>query len=419
MSSTRQRPVSRRSAINLLYILALGSGFMRSLSVTFDIVAVNTIIPNAFAFGFMSQWVSFFVTLMVLIFLSFPKTFGEKQRTLGYSLDPDFGHLSILPKEPMIYLAISGFFAGISTFSYYSLTGLADTSTVLPYGQLVILYLLLGDLLSEKDTPTVVEIHSIISITLGVLLVGVTPGGFDILTLLLVLGPLNISSAFLTYYQRKVKRFELAPGLKVDSLNMRIWTLLFLNLTFSGLIFPFLGPTDWQAMIDAFWSSLLLMIGSSISAFFALVLYARALGRGSMSIVNSLSSISVVLGIPITLIGNLAFPGAFGDLSSDSFLWIVKVFGMILVMIGVIALQASDVRSIVLIKVKSQTDDILPDLFNIKGVEKASAIAGDYDYLICIKSRSLGKTRTNILNKLNEIPEIEFQETLVVLQDYR
>jgi DNA-binding Lrp family transcriptional regulator len=98
---------------------------------------------------------------------------------------------------------------------------------------------------------------------------------------------------------------------------------------------------------------------------------------------------------------------------------IIKGLGIILVMIGVIALQATDVRAMVFIKVKSETGDILPDLFDIKGVEKASAIAGDYDYLICIKSRSLGKTRTNILNKLNEIPEIESHETLVVLQDYR
>jgi drug/metabolite transporter (DMT)-like permease len=419
MSSTRQRPVSRRSAINLFYILALGSGLMRSLSVTFDIVAVNTFIPNTFAYGFMSQWVSFFVTLMIVVILSIPITIGDKRRTLGYNLDPDFGSLSVLPKEPMVYLAVSGFFAGISTFSYYTLTGLADASTVLPYGQLVILYLLLGDLLSEKDTPTIVEFHSIISITLGVLLVGVTPGGFDVLTLLLVLGPLNISSAFLTYYQRKVKRYDLAPGLRVDALNMRIWTLLFLNLTFSGFLIPFLGPVEWQAMFDAFWSSLFLMIGSSISTFFALVFYVRALGRGSMSVVNSLTSISVLLGIPITLIGNYILPGAFGDLSSDSFLLIVKGFGIILVMIGVIALQASDVRAIVLIKVKPFTGDILPDLFEIKGVEKASAVAGDFDYLICIKSRSLGKTRTNILNKLNEIPEIKYQETLVVLQDYR
>jgi uncharacterized membrane protein len=400
-------------------MLALGSGIMRALSVTFDIIAVNTLIPNTLAFGLMSQWVSFVVTFSIMILLSIPKSVGDKRRPLGYSLDPDFGRLSFLPKQPMVYLALAGLFAGISTFAYYILTGLADASAVLPYGQLVILYLLFGDLFAEKDTPTIVEIQSIISITFGVLLIGVTPGGFDLITLLLVLGPLNISSACLTYFQRKVKRYELEPGLRVDALNMRIWVLLFLNLTMSALTIPLLGPTDWQSMAEAFLPSMLFMIGSSIATFFSVVFYVRALGRGSMSVVNSLTSISVVLGIPITLIGNFLLPGAFGDLLSDSFLMIIKGLGIILVMIGVIALQATDVRAMVFIKVKSETGDILPDLFDIKGVEKASAIAGDYDYLICIKSRSLGKTRTNILNKLNEIPEIESHETLVVLQDYR
>jgi drug/metabolite transporter (DMT)-like permease len=418
MSSTRQRPVGRRSAITIFYVLALGSGVMSSFSVTFDIIAINTIIPNVLAYGFMSQWVSFVVTFCLVALLSIPRR-GEKKKSIGYSLDPDFGRISILPKEPMFYIILAGFFAGISTFSYYTLTGQTDASSVLPYGQLVILYLLLGDLLAEKDTPTIVEVHSVISILFGVLLIGVTPGGFDILTLLLVLGPLNISKAILTYYQRKVKRYELAPGLRVDALNMRIWTLLFLNLTMSGFTIPFLGPSDWQIMSEAFWPSLVLMVSSSVTSFLTLVMYTRALGRGSMSIVNSLSSISVVLGIPLTLVGNFLLPGAFGELTSDIFIWIVKGFGIILVIIGVIALQATDVRALILIKVKPQTGDILPVLFDIRGVENASAIAGDYDYLICIKSRSLGKARSNILNKLNSIPEIKNHETMVVLQDFR
>ncbi len=148
-------------------------------------------------------------------------------------------------------------------------------------------------------------------------------------------------------------------------------------------------------------------------------MYVRALGKGSMAVVNSLSSISVVLGIPMTIIGNFFIEGAFGQLTDDPFLWVLKFFGIALIMIGVIALEAADVRSLVLIRVKPQTGDILPALFDIKGVEKATAMAGDYDYLLSIKSRSLGKTRTNILKKVQAIPAIQHIETLVVLRDYR
>ncbi|TET08257.1 MAG: Lrp/AsnC family transcriptional regulator [Candidatus Thorarchaeota archaeon] len=419
MSSRSQRPVSRRSATTVFYSLALGSGIMRTFSVVFDIFALNTVTIDALTYGFLAQWTSFVVTFLAVAFLSIKRKKNGKKRALGYSIDPDFDRIRLLPRKPMLYIVISGVFAGISTLAYYVLAGSTDASTILPYGQLVIIYLLIGDLMAEKDTPTIIEIQSIISILIGVLLVGATPGGFDILTLLIVLGPLNISSAMLTYYQRKTKRYELRPGLRVDSLNMRVWSLFVLNLVFGLFSVPFMSPTSWQVMASSFVPLSGLMIGTSITAFFSIVMYVRALGRGSMAVVNSLSSISVVLAIPMTIIGNLIIPGAFGLLDSSVFFWTLTMFGVILVMIGVIALEASDVRSLVLIKVKPQTGDLLPRLFDINGVEKAAALAGPHDYILTIKSRNLAKTRSMILKRIQKIPGIADVETLVTIKDYR
>ncbi len=419
MSSRSQRPVSRRPSRSVFYTLALGAGVFRTVSVAFDVVAVNTVTIDAITFGFMSQWVSFFTTFAIVAFLSIRRKVNGVPRPLGYSLDPDFGRLGLMPRKPLLYVILSGLFAGVSTSSYYIMIGASDASAVLPFGQLVIIYLLIGDLFAEKDTPTMVEVQCVISILFGVLLVGVTPGGFDVGMLLLVLGPLNISSALFTYYQRQAKRYEIKPGLRVDTLNMRVWSLLFLNLVFSVYAIFAMPPDAWELMAltvePLFW----LMVGSSLTIFLSLVLYVRALARGSMAVVNSLSSISVVLGIPLTLIGNLFLPGAFGDVSNDAFLWTLRAFGVILVMIGVVALEASDVRSIVLIKVCPMTGDLLPMLFDIKGVESAAAIAGKYDYLLTIKSRSLGKTRERILKRVQKIAGVAEIETLVVLRDYR
>ena len=419
MSSVSQRPVCRRPTSTLFYVFALGSGIMRSLSVVFDVVALNTVEIDSIVFGFLSQWVSFLVTFGIVVFLSIKKRYNGTKRSLGYSLDPDFDRIRLLPRKPMLYLVIAGVFAGISTFFYYILVASADASTVLPYGQMVIIYLLLGDLMAEKDTPTIVEIQSIISILFGVLLIGAEPGGFDILSLLIVLGPLNVSSALVTYYQRKTKRYEIRPGLRVDSLNMRVWSLLVLNSFMSLLALPMLPP-DWLPLMlvslpPLFW----FMVGSSATTFLSLIFYVRALGKGSMSVVNSLSAISVVIGLPITVIGNVIIPNAFGELTSDPFLWILKIFGVTLVMIGIIALQAADVRSIVLIRVKPLTGDLLPELFNIRGVQTAAALAGKHDYLLSIKSRNLAKTRTKILNKIQQIHGIEDVETLVVIREYK
>ncbi|MHA1771713.1 MAG: Lrp/AsnC ligand binding domain-containing protein [Candidatus Thorarchaeota archaeon] len=419
MSSRSQRPVSKRPSKYIFYTLALGAGVFKTVSVAFDIVAINTVSIDAITFGFMSQWISFLVTFGIVAFLSIRRKVNGNPRPLGYSLDPDFGRLGLLPRKPLLYVILSGLFAGISTTSYYIMIGAADASAVLPFGQLVIIYLLVGDLFADKDTPTIVEIQCVLSILLGVLLVGVTPGGFDVWMLLLVLGPLNISSALFTYFQRQAKRYEVAPGLRVDTLNMRVWSLLFLNLVFS-VYAMFVMPADAIVLMTTTISPLFLaMAGSSIATFLSLVLYVRALARGTMAIVNSLSSISVVLGIPLTLIGNLFMPGAFGTVSSDAFLWTLRIFGVILVMIGVVALEASDVRSIVLIKVCPLTGDLLPDLFDIKGVESASALAGEYDYLLTIKSRSLSKTRKLILKRVQRIAGVKEIETLVVLRDYR
>ncbi|TFG99289.1 hypothetical protein E4H12_03235 [Candidatus Thorarchaeota archaeon] len=419
MSSVNQRPVSKKSSNTIFYTLAIGTGVMRTLSVAFDFVAINTIDIDPKIFGFLSQWVSFSVTILIVAFVSIRRTVEGRKQPLGYNLDPDFDRLRLLPKKPMLYLLASGFFAGISTLSYYILIGNADASSVLPYGQLVIVYLLMGDLLAEKDTPTIVEIQSIVSILFGALLIGSTPSGFDIVSLIIVLGPMNISAAFVTYYQRKTKRYEIRPGLRVDSLNMRVWSLLVLNSVMTLLIIPIMPADSLQVMIENFFPLLWMMIGSSVTIFLALIMYARALGKGSMSVVNSLSAISVVLGIPVTLIGNFIIPGGFGNIETDPFMWILTIFGIILVMMGILALQAADVRSIVLIKVKPLVGDILPELFAVRGVEKASALAGRQDYLISIKSRTLAKTNTKILGRIQKIPGIDHIETLVVIRDYK
>ena len=96
----------------------------------------------------------------------------------------------------------------------------------------------------------------------------------------------------------------------------------------------------------------------------------------------------------------------------------MKIFGVILVMIGVAALEASDVRSFVLIKVKPLTGDLLPELFDIRGVEKAAALAGPHDYLLSIKSRNLAKTRSLILKKIQMIEGINDLETLVAIKEF-
>jgi len=427
MSSRTERPVSKIAATTMFYVLALGAGVMRTLSVAADYVAIGiheTLYPglgiDTFVFGFASQWISFATTFTAVAVLSIRRQHAGAKRPLGFSLDPDFGRLRILPRKPMMYIALSGFFAGISTSAYYYLIGSEGADTVLPFGQLVIIYLLIGDLMAEKDTPTIVEIQCIISILFGVLIVGVeTEGpGFNLGTLAIVLIPMNLSSAMTTYYQKKVKKLEIEPGLAVDTLNLRLWSLLVLNTVFSITAIPMAAPSAWMTLADianALWAP---MVAGSLATMFSVVMYVRALARGSMAVVNSLSAISVVLGIPVAIISGLLFP-PYLWVDWATLQWILKIFGVILVIVGIIALEASDVRTIMIIKVKPETGDLLPQLFAVKGVESVSALAGEHDYLLSVKSRSLAKTRKLIVRKLEEIQGVQTINTLVVLKEYR
>ncbi|MGM0687673.1 MAG: hypothetical protein ACQET3_11935, partial [Promethearchaeati archaeon] len=375
------RNIGRRSAITLLYVLAIGSGVMRAFSVSFDVFAINNLISDAIAYGFLSQWISGLITIILVAILSIRIKSKGRKRSIGSKLDPDFSGISLPPREPTKYIALGGILAGVSSFFYYVLVSSMDASAILPYGQLTILYLLMGDLLAEKDTPTAIEIQCIISVLLGAILVGVQSTGFNLPALLIVLGPMNLTSAGYTYCMRNAKRYKLERGRRFDSLNLRLWTLLFLNLSLSTAMTPFLMQTDWESVMNTVDSLIYVIIGSSATIFLSVVMYVRALGMGRMAVVNSLSAISVVLGIPITLIGNLILPGSFGAIAEESLFWILKMFGVLLVISGVIVLETSDVRSLVVVKVKPQTGDIIELLWAINGVESVSALAGKHDYL--------------------------------------
>ncbi len=170
--------------------------------------------------------------------------------------------------------------------------------------------------------------------------------------------------------------------------------------------------------MNTVYSLIYVIIGSSATIFLSVVMYVRALGMGRMAVVNSLSAISVVLGIPITLIGNLILAGSFGPIAEESLFWILKMFGVLLVVSGVIVLETSDVRSLVVVKVKPQTGDIIELLWAINGVESISALAGKHNYLLAVRTRNLGKTRTKILKRVQSILGIQDIETLVVFKEF-
>jgi len=145
---------------------------------------------------------------------------------------------------------------------------------------------------------------------------------------------------------------------------------------------------------------------SMLLVFIARILYVRALSMGKMSIVNSLSAISVVAGIPVTLIFNIIWPVYF-PLPSGSLAWVVwllRGLGAILVFGGIAGLAMSEVKIIVLAKVRSGVVCDYAKIKAISGVESVAVITGKYDLVIVLKTRTMVRGYQSIVDKLEMMP---------------
>jgi len=400
-----------------LVILCLLSGVFSSIFVAMDIYYLNIVMPDPIVYGLLTEWIGLAFSFLLMIFFSIPFKEGK---TIGYFLDPTFDRVKLPRGKILLYLIGAGLSASFSTFSYFILTSITDPSTILPLSKLVIVYLLVAEIFYEKDAPTYIEIISISLIIMGVFLVSFVKAGFGFMETLIILGPYNLGLTFYTYFQ-KIARDCREEGITNDSLNLRIWSLFFLTLFMSIFSIPLIDDTRWNLIIrygqDTY--SLIFIIIDMSFAFFAYIFYLRALGMGKMSVVNSITSISVVLGIPLTLIGNIIYPGAFGVIPTELEIWVFKTIGSILVIEGIVALSITQERSYILIKMKYPYElDIMPLLKQIKGVESVAAVAGNYDYILRVKIRSIAKVYNMLVRKIEKLPAIKEITTMKIIKEW-
>jgi len=344
----------------------------------------------------------------------------SKKKPVGKFLDPTFKKFIIPRGKLLYYLMGAGLSAAFSTLAYFALTAITDPSTVIPFSKLVIVYLLVAELLHDRDTPTIVEVLSITMIITGLFVMAVYRSEFDLISILIVLGPYNLGSMFYTYFQ-KLARSLPTRTTHNDSLNLRFWSLFFLTLFQTLMSLPFITFEQWQIILsfitDTF-TVVFITINMSF-AFFAYVFYIRALGMGKMSIVNALTSVSVIFGIVFTIIGNIYFPEAFGPLSSSAIFWSLQVTGAILVLEGIVALSITQERAYLLIKLKYPcTYGVLDKIIKVKGVTRAAFITGHYAIIARLQIRSIAKVYNTIVREIEAMPEIEKVVTMTIIKEW-
>jgi uncharacterized membrane protein len=417
MRAATERRVGPRRAKTTFYFLALTSGVFYALSVACDVL-ISKGIQNPIAFALSEQWVSFVFTAITILFLSIP-TNRRRRRSIGSTLDASFNHITPPPRRIARDIALAGLFGGISTFAYYFITSSSgESSAVIPFSRFSLIFLMIGDLLLIRDRPTIIEVQSILSIMFGVILIGSSGGGINVAMLLVVIFVWGGGSAVGIFFQSRAKRQEIKPHLTIDSLNLRLWQLLMLNVTMSAMMIPFITPSVLESIASGFAISIPWLLLTVIFTFFSLITYLQALGRGKMSVVQGVTSVAVVLGLPIDLAGSIVLPGIFSSPAVDALTWLVKIIGTIFVIAGIIALSLSEMKGYVLVRVNPAGGDILPLLRKIHGVSKASAIAGKWDILVRVDIRSLGSALEKTIERIEDISGVEEVETMLILKEW-
>jgi DNA-binding Lrp family transcriptional regulator len=403
----------------LFYVLVIISTIISSLVVGIDTTIRVKFIENPYAFGIACFTVGALVTLLIAIFLSIPikgKSIG------GKIIDPSFDRIRLFRKEELKYHVVAGFGNSLLTLSYFFLlTILEDPSVVLPFSQIVILYLLITESVTEKNIPTMVEVQSSVIVTFGAILGSISIAGDISIEALIIVFLLYIPAwTIFSIYQRKLKllKIDKRPN---DSINIRFWNVIFaciFTLVIVSIYDIFTNTNNLiqgiNASIDHFWWVSLTMAVT----FFAFVFYIRALGIGKASITQAVRSSIVIFTIPVTIL--LASLGIIPLFSLDPIWLLIKFIGIMLVILGIVTFALTLVKAYIFIRMKPgyPIEETMQNLWKINGVNRVTAVAGDYDFIVKVRTRTLVKGYERIIRKLETIPGIKEYRWQSVLKEW-
>jgi DNA-binding Lrp family transcriptional regulator len=392
----------------LFYILVFSSAILSALTAGFDAVS-QIYITNPFALGL----ACFLLGVIVAIFFSLILSIRVKDKTLGEKIiDPSFKGIRFIRKEEVFYQVIAGAGNAIMTIGYFLLLSIfkGNVSIVLPFSQVVILYLVIIESLSEKDTPTLVEVQSAMIVTFGAILGSISlSGNLNVFALSVVFFVICPGWVLLSFYQRKLKLLRINDRSN-DAINIRLWNVIFSFIFTAIMIFSFDVLTGSNHLMQGLIGSMnhYLWVGAiAVGTFFSFIFYIRALGIGKASVTQAVRASVIVFSIPVTIV--LGYLGIAEKLTTDPVMVIVKIMGITMMMLGIASYALTLTKAYVFIKMKTgySIEETMEKIWKIKGINRVSATAGHYDFIIKIRTRTLIKGYERILRKVQEIPGID------------
>ncbi len=405
----------------LFFVLVFLSAIISALNAGIDTIA-GDLIDNYWILSVSCFIIAFIVSFACTAFFSIP----FKRRSIGsILLDPSFRRIRLFKRNEIFYHLLAGFGNAIMTIGYFALfydKELGSSPTViLPFSQIVILYLLIAESITDKDTPTIVDIQSSVIVTFGAILSSISlTGTISISALIIVFLVINPGSMLFSFYQRKLKMMKINDKPN-DAINIRLWNVvfaLFFTLLIT-LIFDIYNNT--LNIIYGFTASIQYvkwMFVMAFGTFFSFVLYIRALGIGKASVAQAVKSSVIIFSIPVTIV--LSSFGLSDPFPTDPLLLLIKIIGMLILMLGISTFALTLTKAYIFIKMSPgyPIQDTLKSLWSIKGVNRIAVLAGSYDFIIKIHTRTLVKGYERILRKVQEIPGIKKYRWQSVLKEW-
>ncbi|MEF8848407.1 MAG: Lrp/AsnC ligand binding domain-containing protein [Candidatus Thermoplasmatota archaeon] len=403
----------------LFYVIIFSSAIIQSVNSGVDATVSKLYISNPFALGLATFIVGIPISLILIGFFSIK----IRKKSIGARLaDPTFKKIRLIRKKEVKFQFLAAIGNAVYTLGYFMLFKiLGDPSIVIPFTQVVILYLVAIESISEKDMPTLSEFESIIIVTFGAILGSLSlSGNLNLESITVVFLVINPGWVLFAIYQRKLKWLKI-DGQYNDSINIRFWNVVFSAVITVLIIFFYdvvMGTNNlflglFESVQNFFWVGIV-----ATGAFFSFILYIRALGMGKASVAQAVKSSTIVFSIPVTLA--IASFGIIEPFSLDPTLLLIKAIGIIIMLLGISSFALNLVKAYIFIKVKPgvNIEGLMDDIWKLKGVTHVTATAGRYDLVVKIRIRTLVKGYEKIIRKLDDLKAIQSYKWDSVLKEW-
>jgi hypothetical protein len=253
---------------------------------------------------------------------------------VGTRFEANYIGIECPSRQALMWTAVAGLLSSVGTLFYLLGHSLVDVSIVLPLSSTAVLYLVVYDGMRNRINlrdvlfPTMLVFLGSAMITvqrLDVVSVSIT-------ALLLVL---VIDQGMTALGEITSQRGLLTSG----SVSFHFWRCLWgAMFTTVGVGIVVVLTGRFSAIIVTAWSGflntlILITVRMSI-LWISQVLCNQAKQKAPVSEVNILTTVKVLLGIPIALLGSFMAVGAFGSVTPDPRVWILRAAGTLMMMWG-------------------------------------------------------------------------------------